>query len=437
MAYVGTELFRRDILEEHFESLEFLWGQRRRFLRAGGVSRRDLVDHDERIAAHADGLVLAGADGVDLVRPALGSEDGSMSLAAAHVLLGTGDAELSRVVLDTLVAAPPPARLGIGRALCCSSIDLVETELQRLAGSSDELLAAITAETLASHDRLLNAEAVAARLIGVGGVEARRAAWRTITLLAGSAGVPPIQRAAFERGAADEDPEVRALALEAAAWWRQPWLLERCRADAQSFSPAGKPAAVVLAALGGAQDLDLMRALGDERAMGADRFDVLASYGPPALLEPLLVVMAAAAQPTEARKAGGDEVPADPRAAAAAGAAFTRITGVDVASGRRVSVPAASSASAERDAFDEEFLDDVELPDAAAATAALAVFRESAGAGTRFFRGTPIGGVADGPHLLSSSALDPRARWEMALRLAHAGRPAGTPGDHDRFPQRP
>ena len=60
--------------------------QRRNNLRSPDITRRDLVDSDERIAAHTDGLVLAGPDGMQrFAAPGLESGEGSFSLASGYV----------------------------------------------------------------------------------------------------------------------------------------------------------------------------------------------------------------------------------------------------------------------------------------------------------------------------------------------------------------
>ena len=50
-----------DILEEHYEELQFLWGVRRKMLRSGMQYLRDLLQFEERIEAHLQGLLLAGS----------------------------------------------------------------------------------------------------------------------------------------------------------------------------------------------------------------------------------------------------------------------------------------------------------------------------------------------------------------------------------------
>ena len=52
--------FLPDLVEEHFEELAFLWGQRRGALRSPRFMPRDLDRLEKRIEAHLQGLLIAG-----------------------------------------------------------------------------------------------------------------------------------------------------------------------------------------------------------------------------------------------------------------------------------------------------------------------------------------------------------------------------------------
>jgi hypothetical protein len=79
---------------------------------------------------------------------------------------------------------------------------------------------------------------------------------------------------------------------------------------------------------------------------------------------------------------------ADPRRAVAAGTAFTRITGGDVASTRSVSLPPADGRAP--DAFEAEFLESAFLPDAARAREHIKRLKESLSRGGRWHRGLEL-----------------------------------------------
>jgi hypothetical protein len=67
--------FIPDILEEHYEELQFLWGVRQKMLRSPTQYLRDLLQFEERIEAHLQGLLLAADNLNTIVGGGLASED--------------------------------------------------------------------------------------------------------------------------------------------------------------------------------------------------------------------------------------------------------------------------------------------------------------------------------------------------------------------------
>lgn len=198
----------------------------------------------------------------------------------------------------------------------------------------------------------------------------------------------------------DEERRVRRAALLAAAWTRQPWLLDDCRHRALQPIQEHWDALVLLSILGTPSDLPLVAAAGRAEALGAPRFRLLGSFGHPLAVPDLLEAI------------GSDDV----LTAASAGFAFSQITGFDIASENRVQVPPA--AGAEPDAIESEFLDEVFLPDHERAHA----YWEQAGsqfaAGTRWCRGFDVSrGLSD--EILGE--LDMQSRWEAGLRARYWG----------------
>src|SRR5512144_244510 len=57
-----------DVVEEHLEELGFLAIQRRKLLVDPDTSLARLAEHDERAAAHRDGLAIAARAGGDVAR---------------------------------------------------------------------------------------------------------------------------------------------------------------------------------------------------------------------------------------------------------------------------------------------------------------------------------------------------------------------------------
>ena len=109
---------------------------------------------------------------------------------------------------------------------------------------------------------------------------------------------------------------MRREALHAAAWTRQRWLLEYCRFQAQTPSPDNWDALLLFAILGKPQDLQRIQTLSKLAMLGTMRFQLLAAYGHPEVVEILLKTMRGP----------------NPEDAVAAGLAFTKITGIELES---------------------------------------------------------------------------------------------------------
>src|SRR5437868_12873331 len=76
-----------DIVKEHFEELQFLWGQRRPALRSPLYTARELLDLEERIEAHVQGLLVAGDQVIPLVEEGLTGDDPLLVFASTYALL--------------------------------------------------------------------------------------------------------------------------------------------------------------------------------------------------------------------------------------------------------------------------------------------------------------------------------------------------------------
>ena len=148
--------------------------------------------------------------------------------------------------------------------------------------------------------------------------------------------------------------------------------------------------------------------------LGPDRFGLVGSFGHPALIEFLLTEMDGA----------------DPAAAAAAGAAFAKMTGHNVDSGRKATVPPAEAGD---DEFEAEFLDEVAVPDPKGA-------REKwEGLKPRLGQIVRLCGGEDASRGLSAegyATVDMESRWEICLRAKFNGSWAGSSMNLQVFPQR-
>lgn len=80
-----------DVVAEHLEELAFLSIQRRKLLFSSEIGQDQLAAHDERLAAHWDGLVVAGTAAVELALGRLEEPDPWEVHAAARVWLMLGN----------------------------------------------------------------------------------------------------------------------------------------------------------------------------------------------------------------------------------------------------------------------------------------------------------------------------------------------------------
>ena len=148
--------------------------------------------------------------------------------------------------------------------------------------------------------------------------------------------------------------------------------------------------------------------------VGPDRFRLLGSYGHPGLMDLIL-----------------DGVrDSDSATAAAAGAAFTKMTGLEVESDRYVAVAPAGGAAP--DAFDAEFQEEVALPDPSKATQGWNAVKLRLERSQRVCRGFDLSGGL-GPDAFES--LDLASRWELMMRSRFLGLWEGTPLSLEVFPQ--
>ena len=106
-------LILEDVIEEHAEEAAFLWQQREEAVRAPDFDIEDIMEADERVEAHLDGLRIAGQTGWEVTRDIgfdLGGEYFTgMWLAVEHgntewikevMQAAEGDAEATRGVIS-------------------------------------------------------------------------------------------------------------------------------------------------------------------------------------------------------------------------------------------------------------------------------------------------------------------------------------------------
>lgn len=398
-----------DVLEEHLEDLQFLWAQRGLALRSADYSFHDLAELDDRIESHVAGLLVAEDNLMSVVEPALADKDANVTFAGSYPLLRQNRDTAAFRVVRVLLTATDGQLQGTQQALSHGPIGAIAKDLTRAAATAPATVALAASEALAFHSFPGTDVKRFEEFLSDENPDVRRAAWR----LLGQTGLVRNQQW-FEAGVRDGDAAVRREAHWAAAWTRQQWLLSYLRSVASNPSRDNWEAILLLAILGKPEDLQRIQTAGTRVESGPKRFQILGAYGHPELVEELIRGMAST----------------DLRSAVAAGAAFTKITGCNVESDKRVQLPPEDGS--EPDEFEKEFLDEAKLPDVQKARDHWAKVKPQLSRFTRICRGF---GLSQAPKPEVLDQLDMESRWEACLRGKFEGTWQGGPFDLERFPQ--
>ncbi|HTO88062.1 MAG TPA: hypothetical protein VMR54_11120 [Thermoanaerobaculia bacterium] len=403
--------FLPDILDEHFEELAFLWSQRRAALCSPIYTWRAFLQLEGRIEAHVQGILVVGEGALPLLEEGLRAEDPDVLFAAAYALLRSGGGRGTQLVGEAFFGSEGEKLESLREALAHGLLGNLEARLQEeSAAGSPRPMSAAAAHALAFHGKLnLNAEQFN-RLLRSENIEVRRGGWR-----AASVDVVARRSEVYREGIGDPDADIRRHALVGAAWAREAWLLDACRERVRGSKGEDHDAAYLLAILGRPEDSREILALGRNASLGPRRFRLLGSFGHPLVVEDLLSELTSA----------------DAATAAAAGAAFTKITGCDIASGSRVAL--APEDGHEPDEFEKDFLDEVVLPDPEKARAHWKKIQPQFTKGTRWCRGRDLSRGCSPEDL---DQLDMESRWEACLRGNFDRTWKGSALDLEVFPQR-
>jgi uncharacterized protein (TIGR02270 family) len=398
------------IAEEHFEEIQFLWSQRRNALHSASHTMREMGMLEERIEARLQGLLVLGPRLADFVVEALASADELPAFAAAYALLRFGTPDAIQRVREAFLGAEAKRLEGIREALAHGPAQPLIPLLQSLFTSATPPIAVAAGEVLAFHRALrLSAEQLLP-LLRDEAPAVRRGAWRIATYCA--VAVAP---AVYEVALRDDDPGVKAAALTAAAWNGYGGWLTYCRALADAPAPDGVHAIAMLAAVLPPQEYKAVTALAALPAFGPERHQIAAAFGHPVMVDFLLAEMESA----------------DPATASGAGAAFSKMLGVAVESGRRVQLPPPNGKTA--DGFEAEFLDEVQLPDVPRAREHWDRLRPRLAQATRVAHGLD---VSAGISRETFGLLDMASRRELCLRARLTSGWSGTPLVLEQFPLR-
>jgi uncharacterized protein (TIGR02270 family) len=402
--------FIADILEEHAEELEFLWGQRRMAWRSPLYDLHSLSHLDERIEAHWEGLLAVTEPAQAFLEKWFKGEDPTQVFLGAYGMIRVDPGKAGPLILDAMHQAEGPRLWALRQALRNGNIASIRSLLQQALTSSPAHIAAAVAEVLASHGMLEMTTEQFNRFAKHEQAPIRHAAWRT----AARTKIPrkPEQ---YETGLRDEDAGVRHVAMIAAAWGKHSGLLDFCRKAGTQSGPERWPAMNFLAIL--AKPAESSRFLAWAKGPEPDPhcLQALGALGHPTGMETILAAMQTK----------------NPRIAVAAAAAFAKITGCVVDSEVRVSLPPEDGK--QPDDFEKEFLDEAKLPDHKRAAEQWQKLKARFDAGSRWCRGFDLSKIAS-PEVLAQ--LDMESRMEAFMRHRFEGAWQGSLADLEKFLQK-
>lgn len=275
------------VLQQHLEEHAFLQLQRRKLIFATDFPLRRLPEHDERIDAHWDGLVIGADDSVKVAEHALGGEEPWEIATAARVWI-----ELARpsaaAVAARLSEAPPEQSAAWREALRQSSTDRVAAALpEKSLASLPPHAFAIAVDAHGWHGQLAPATAQAAARHG--DVAVRAALARTLS----HSGLG--DEAARYLGPLLDDPDatVRRRALWSAARLAAETCLERARRAIRGPQPDAFALRVV-GLLGESEDCEALAAAAMVEVGRPCAWWALADLGTRDAVESLLQLLAGA-----------------------------------------------------------------------------------------------------------------------------------------------
>jgi uncharacterized protein (TIGR02270 family) len=362
-----------------------------------------------RIEGHVQGLLVAGVDLIHIVEEGLASDDPAASFAAAYALLRLENETATLAVIQAFSGAQGKQMHGLRQALSLARMEQILPSLPFLFFSSATPTVAAAADVLACHGALPPPGLTIDSLLQDDDPGVRETSWRVVA----NSGLP-LDPKLYAAAMRDDSPAVRRAGLLAAAWTAVPGALLLARQLADSPTSESLYAVELLAILGGPEDVQRMTSIAKTKDLGLARFRLVSSFGHPGLMELLLAELA---NP-------------DPEVAAAAGAAFSKMTGQDIDSNDRAKI--APKDGKEPDEFEAEFLDEITLPNPNLARTQWEKMKPRFARATRLCKGFDLSRGAP-PEALAK--LDMESRWEVFLRSRFNRAWSGSPADLERFPQ--
>lgn len=139
-----------NVVSQHVEEAAHLSHVRSRLVRAPHVRLHALRRHDQRLAAHLDGIAVAGEEGWAMCEEQLQARSAGAVFAFAVRAIEDGDAAHIDKMLS-LAQALPAARLELGHALGWVSAHSLQGLIVRMLSSSGAVLRGLAIAACAAH----------------------------------------------------------------------------------------------------------------------------------------------------------------------------------------------------------------------------------------------------------------------------------------------
>lgn len=402
--------FIPDLAAEHYEEFQFLWSQRRGALHSPHLTLREIGMLEERIEAHVQALLVLDGDLDEFVASGLDGDDEMPAFASAFALLRLASPSALGRLRAALLSAEGARLAGIGEALAHGPAQPLIPLLQSLFTSAAPPLAVAAGKALAFHRALAIVPEQLVPLLRDESASVRSGAWQ----IAAYAAIP-VAPVYYDAALRDDDAAVQRAALITAAWNGYAGWPTHCRAIAARPTPDSVEAIAMLATVLPPNEYQSVAALASTPAFGPKRHAIAAAFGHPVMIDYLITEMESD----------------DPATASGAAAAFTRMLGVSVDSGRRATLPPPTGH--EPDDFEVAFLEEVELPDVSRARELWSRARPRLAQATRVAQGID---VSTGITRETFGLLDMASRRELCLRARVTTGWSGTPLLLEQFPLR-
>jgi hypothetical protein len=177
-----------DILEEHFEEIQYLWIERENAVRSSDYVAEEVARIDKRIEAHVDGIVIGGHHALPLLEAGLAADAGEVTFAAARSLLALRDEGADELVLRALHELEAEALRGVMSAIGHAPLGTVFRALGDVYEKGTPGVAVVAGQLLAARGYFSRAPDRLEEFLGHPDPAVRRAAWAIVALVDGNEG---------------------------------------------------------------------------------------------------------------------------------------------------------------------------------------------------------------------------------------------------------